>query len=547
MFALRDPVPNEELFPVWIKEAFGYQQLHHHPTVRKSGNLFTSEKVIGLGLKHHQIPEESSNEVEFGRIQPLTNSPSETKTAYASECPSGLEEQNPLQPCFPEAIVVKKEDGYALGKTECAKDDSSKDIDTDDPDNSSEFDFTGQRESNTLKDSCKNDIRFVCGELKYVCPKCSKQFSIGNPHNYYRHLRIHMGVYTHICKVCGRGFFRKEHYHEHKCYSRSRHHRYAFSPTRNSDLLRYSKNILKNKRGVVRRTSCASIPKCGTAVNSQLDMFDNVPLKGPSESSLVFCGVDSHCHNSETVGKQDPSKPLSTLSVGASSVAVGAGLTKNSSQTESAPPNKRRCLEQMLAFDSTDEDRSDDSDVIIVDQRTDDTKYSDVKATKSLWDRGQVGKECAIKDMNMGQGNSSSTSSNSSQCNMNTHHHHKSSIYISMSNQSHGFHNKELNKSESLLKISDHSKQLQRSKKSRVIETANVILLNDQQVYECPDCKSTFKHTCNYIRHRKIHEGIKPHICSECGKGFFRNEHLRKHLETHKRQTFRDFEKHSVI
>jgi len=30
-----------------------------------------------------------------------------------------------------------------------------------------------------------------------------------------------------------------------------------------------------------------------------------------------------------------------------------------------------------------------------------------------------------------------------------------------------------------------------------------------------------------------IHSGEKRHVCSECGKGFYRKDHLRKHTRSH--------------
>ena len=52
-----------------------------------------------------------------------------------------------------------------------------------------------------------------------VCPECGKQLQYRS--SYRRHMRLHQGVYTHMCAVCARKFTRKEHFLRHKCNRRS--------------------------------------------------------------------------------------------------------------------------------------------------------------------------------------------------------------------------------------------------------------------------------------------------------------------------------------
>ncbi|ELT89027.1 hypothetical protein CAPTEDRAFT_77208, partial [Capitella teleta] len=47
------------------------------------------------------------------------------------------------------------------------------------------------------------------------CPICFRTFDYRS--SFRRHMRIHEGVYSHQCAVCGRKFTRKEHFDRHKC------------------------------------------------------------------------------------------------------------------------------------------------------------------------------------------------------------------------------------------------------------------------------------------------------------------------------------------
>lgn len=52
------------------------------------------------------------------------------------------------------------------------------------------------------------------------CPSCSKKFLHLSSLN--RHMKLHQGIFTHACAVCGRKFTRKEHFVNHKCSRRPR-------------------------------------------------------------------------------------------------------------------------------------------------------------------------------------------------------------------------------------------------------------------------------------------------------------------------------------
>ncbi|KAG4070520.1 hypothetical protein HA402_012310 [Bradysia odoriphaga] len=64
--------------------------------------------------------------------------------------------------------------------------------------------------------------------------------------------------------------------------------------------------------------------------------------------------------------------------------------------------------------------------------------------------------------------------------------------------------------------------------------------LDGSTLYCCPECQmaypiclKSFKRKEQLTLHVVIHSGEKKHVCQECGKGFYRKDHLRKHTRSH--------------
>lgn len=55
---------------------------------------------------------------------------------------------------------------------------------------------------------------------------------------------------------------------------------------------------------------------------------------------------------------------------------------------------------------------------------------------------------------------------------------------------------------------------------------------NPERPYLC-HCLKAFKRKEQLSLHAVIHSGHKKHSCVECGKGFYRKDHLRKHTRSH--------------
>eukprot|EP00054_Salpingoeca_dolichothecata_P023068 m.152670 g.152670 ORF g.152670 m.152670 type:complete len:146 (+) comp24556_c1_seq1:2950-3387(+) len=47
--------------------------------------------------------------------------------------------------------------------------------------------------------------------------------------------------------------------------------------------------------------------------------------------------------------------------------------------------------------------------------------------------------------------------------------------------------------------------------------------------YPCPLCDRVSSNSSNYYRHIRIHEGIRPHKCRKCQRGFIHTANLKKH------------------
>ncbi|XP_032984384.1 zinc finger protein 599 isoform X1 [Rhinolophus ferrumequinum] len=53
------------------------------------------------------------------------------------------------------------------------------------------------------------------------------------------------------------------------------------------------------------------------------------------------------------------------------------------------------------------------------------------------------------------------------------------------------------------------------------------------KLYECIQCRKTFRWTSDLMQHQQIHTGEQPFECKECGKTFCNSSALRRHMKSH--------------
>lgn len=51
--------------------------------------------------------------------------------------------------------------------------------------------------------------------------------------------------------------------------------------------------------------------------------------------------------------------------------------------------------------------------------------------------------------------------------------------------------------------------------------------------FTCSECAKRFARKSDWVRHERIHTGIKPNVCPTCGKGFIQRSALTVHIRVH--------------
>lgn len=134
------------------------------------------------------------------------------------------------------------------------------------------------------------------------CNICHKQFQYRS--SYRRHMKIHQGIFSHLCDVCNRKFTRKEHFLRHKCNRRPN-----------------KPNRAGNDTSCQTSVSESPIPQAELPVLSQAGPFNQEIIKDEDSPKSIKCE-----------SRRKSNKPRKIVSVGINSFS--GDLTDSASDEE---------------------------------------------------------------------------------------------------------------------------------------------------------------------------------------------------------------------
>ena len=380
-----------------------------------------------------------------------------------------------------------------------------------------------------------------------ICPECGKNLRYRS--SFRRHMRLHQGVYSHVCAVCRRKFTRKEHFLRHKCNRRS------YLPSRSADSEPIGETSLPS---LVEKVICAEYPSSDTASPDK----QNAPIS-VSDSSM----------EGESLEEQDIAEDLSKIPI--AQVKQEPSVTNQLCRQAPAAESRRKRTIPRKVIPSLQEDNcqfvddlsnedDDDDDYFklqICEQlpppqlaeispkhsgyekfeiSPKDSEYDKfigskvVKKLENCWER-EDGKE------NKGQSILPASDKACDSDQLFTDFQSPNHPFRAMAKMSMASTNKiSLDTGEYAVSCFDADKPGGGTNALnafiKVVKQGNYLklrkqaqMIGDQLCFVCPNCSKVFHRSSNFSRHMRIHRGVYSYVCPTCSRGFFRKEHFQKH------------------
>ena len=347
---------------------------------------------------------------------------------------------------------------------------------------------------------------------KNSCPYCSKTFQYRS--SYRRHVKIHQGIFSHMCYVCGRKFTRKEHFVRHKCNRRpnkpNRGHDPGLDPGSAVFPPDCQMSSLEAEEGEEVTTDLDET-KLSIKLESRDDDGEFV-----EEVSFIDEVTDeefSRLHESRrksstprkiVVANESPSDASDTESGFGKKEANESFFSERGTEDEG---NVRRHEIEGFLVPRGEKNRSNegrDSTVIDCISSSNGPSLEGIPIHGGL--HGSI----------PGTPEKSSAFGPSGFLNLQTGSYKVEEIDDDEATSDSGGKT-----SGKVITIKKQAKYLKLKNEAHIVD--------GNLCFSCPHCFKTFHRSSNFSRHMRIHRGVYSYICQTCSRGFFRREHFQKH------------------
>lgn len=365
-----------------------------------------------------------------------------------------------------------------------------------------------------------------------VCPICYRSFDYRS--SFRRHMRIHEGVYSHQCAVCGRKFTRKEHFDRHKCSRRPN------KPSRSAD---------GNESSPEKRIKVAYPP-----VSAMEGLPGNGQQPLPQQTQPTENGFESShamLEDSMYFVKDDHERASSPAVRDISSAAEDSNDETRSlggeSRRKKSIPRKavsQQDEEDLEAFyrthtpRSSPNDRSDEeppSSPLPIDTEVRQALDGRALSSLALETSSKLTSKSEIPDrlreyIEMSPSHSVSEDESLSDPGTPTDEFTLETGSYKVSEEAMLDGTIETNSRGKFIKVTKQGKYLKLKNEVQVID--------GHLCFVCPNCRKVFHRSSNFSRHMRIHRGVYSYLCPTCHRGFFRKEHFQKHKCHRKSMSF---------